>query len=63
MLMLENFSCEILTLFRMDLSGAAHGSGGGARSIPPMIRLTTVKIYVKNVQKMYESRDTPLEFC
>ena len=30
---------------------------------PTMIKLSTVIPYLKKVQKIYESHDTPLEFC
>ena len=30
---------------------------------PTMIKLGTVIPYLKKIQKIYESRDTPLEFC
>ena len=61
----------ILTLFRMGFFGAAHGWGGGKKAplpkicltYPTMMKLSTVIRYPKKIQKMYESRDTPLEFC
>ena len=63
-----------LTLFRMGFLGAAHGWGGGKKIPPPplpktchtyptMIKLGTVIPYLKRTQKLYESRDTSLEFC
>ena len=65
--------CKIsLTLFRMGFFGAAHGLGrGGAKgplpkichTYPTMVKLGTIIPYLKDTQKMYESRDTPLEFC
>ena len=30
---------------------------------PTMVKLGTVIPYLKKIQKIYESRDTPLEFC
>ena len=30
---------------------------------PTMMKLGTVIPYPKKIQKIYESRDTPLEFC
>ena len=30
---------------------------------PTMIKLGTVIPYLKKIQKIYESRDTPFEFC
>ena len=48
--------------------------GGGAKSLPPplpkicchayltMMKLGTVIIYLKEIRKIYESRDTPFEF-
>ena len=61
-----------LTLFRMGFFGAAHGWEGEARrpplpkichTYPIMMKLGTVIPYLKKIQKLYESRDTPLEFC
>ena len=57
----------------MDFFGAAHGSSGeGAakraphpkicHTYPTMMKLGTVIPYPKKIQKIYESRDTPLEF-
>ena len=67
---------EILTLFRMGYFGAAHGCEGGGggvgkqapfpkicRTYPTMIKLGTVIPYPKKIQKIYDSRDTTLEFC
>ena len=63
----------ILTLFMMGLFGAAHGSGeGGSKkaSLPKIchtyltiMKLGTVISYLKKIQKIFESRDTPLAFC
>ena len=55
----------------MGVFGAAHGLGGGqkdplpkiCRTYPKMMKLDTVIPYLKKIQKIYESRDTPLEFC
>ena len=68
------FDCEeALTILRMDFLGAAHGWGGGGKKGPPipkichtyptMKKLGTVIPYLKEIQKLYESHDTPLEFC
>ena len=55
----------------MDIFGAAHESGGAGRggkkillpkiqdAYPTMMKLGTVIPYLKKIQKMYESRDTP----
>ena len=64
----------ILTIFRMGFFRAAHEwwweVGGGAQkgplpkiyhTYPTMTKLNTTIIYVK-IQKIHESRDTPLEF-
>ena len=59
------------TLFRMGSLGIAHGWGGAKRPplpkichiYPTMIKLGTVIPYLEKIQKIYESRDTPLEFC
>ena len=60
----------------MGFFGAAHGwGGGGGKKIPPpplpktchtyptMIKLGTVIPHLKKTQKLYEPRDTSLEFC
>ena len=55
----------------MDLFGAAHGFGGKkapplykmCHTYPTKMKLGTVIPYLKKIQKIYESRDTPLEFC
>ena len=57
-----------LALSRMAFFGDAHGWGveGGARSFPSLKyvtqNLSTVIPYPKRIQKLYELRDTPLEF-
>ena len=60
-----------LTLFRMGFFGAAHGWGGPketpvpkmCHTYPTMMKLDTFIPYTKKIQKIYESRDTPREFC
>ena len=55
----------------MGFFGAAHGWGGGQKGPPPkichayptMMKLGTVIPYLKKIQKLYESRDTSLDFC
>ena len=54
----------------MGIFGAAHGWGGGGgkkanlcHTYATMMKLGTVIPYLKKIQKIYESRDTPLEFC
>ena len=54
----------------MGFFGAAHGWGVGLfglpkiyHTYPTMMKLGTVIPYLKKIQKLYESRDTPLEFC
>ena len=54
----------------MGLLGAAHGIGGAkgplpkiCHAYPTMMKLGTAKPYPKKIQKIYESRDTLLEFC
>ena len=63
---------SMLTLFRMGLFGAAHRWGSGQKgpllpnicqTYPTMIILAIVIPYLKKIQKIYESHDTPLEFC
>ena len=64
----------ILTLLRMGFFGAAHGWGGGGggkkatlpkicHTYPTMMKLGKVIPYAKKIQKIYESRDIPFEFC
>ena len=64
---LGKVKATLLTLFRMGYFGAAHGWGGGLSLIsvthPTWMKLGTVIPYLKKIQKIYESRDTPLEFC
>ena len=59
-----------LTLFRMDFFEAAHVWGTFLTPLPrirhtnpTMMKLGTVIPYLKKIQKMYKSRDTPLGFC
>ena len=50
-----------------------EGKGGGQKGPPPLLKIChtyltmmefgTVTPYLKNTQKLYELRDTPLEFC
>ena len=49
-----------------------RGEGGGGKktplpkichTYPKMMKLGTVIPYPEKIQKIYESRDTPLEFC
>ena len=62
---------QLLTLFTMGLLGAAHGWEWVSKrprpkichTYPTMMKLGTVIPYPKKIQKIYESRDTPLEFC
>ena len=68
-----------LTLFRMALFGTANrwGGGGGGQKTPSQkspfpktchtyptkIKLGIIIPYLKKTQNIYESRNTPLEFC
>ena len=57
----------------MGFFGAAHGWGGGGKktsplpkiyhTYPTMMKIGTVVPYPKKIQKIYESRDIPLDFC
>ena len=56
----------------MDIFGDAHGWGSGGKKVPlpkichtfpAMMKLNTVMHHLKNTKKIYESRDTFLEFC
>ena len=60
-----------LTIIMMGIFGAAHGWGRAKRptlpnichAYPAMMKRGTVISYLKKIQKIYESRDTPPEFC
>ena len=60
-----------LTLFRMGVFRAAHGLGRDKKdplskichTYLAVIKLDTVIPYLKKIQKIYKSRDRPLEFC
>ena len=61
-----------LTLFRTGIFRTAHGWQGGQKApplpeichtYPTMMKLGTVTPYLKKIQKIYEPRDTPPEFC
>ena len=61
-----------LTLFRMALFGTANRWGGGGQNAPfpktchtypTKKKLGTIIPYLKKTQNIYESRNTPLEFC
>ena len=58
----------------MGIFGAVHGWCGGVlakrppflkicQANPTMMKLGTVIPYLRKIQKIYESRDTILEFC
>ena len=55
----------------MGFFEAAHGLGVAKRpplpkicyTYPTMMKLGTVIPYPKKIEKIYESRDTPLDFC
>ena len=61
------------TPIQMGFSGVLMdgGNGGGQKAslpkichtYPTMTKLGTVIPYLKKIRKIYESRDTPLEFC
>ena len=54
----------------MGIFGTAHGWDGGKKTTlpkichtyPTMMKLRKVIPYLKKIQKIYESRDTPSEF-
>ena len=62
-----------LTVFRMGLFRAAHGWGvikmpsphlpKICHTYPTMIKLGIVITYLRKTPKIYESRDTPFQFC
>ena len=54
----------------MNFFGAAHGWRGKKAPLPNichaypiMMKLGTVIPYLRKIQKIEKSRDTPLEFC
>ena len=68
-----NSSKMLLTLFRMGFFGGCSRMGGGGgkmdplpkicHTYPTMVKLGTGIPCPKKIQRIYESRDTPLEFC
>ena len=58
----------VLTLFRMGFFGAAYGWWANRSpslkyvTYPSMMKLSTIIPYLRKIQQIYESRDTPLEF-
>ena len=66
------FDVTLLNLNPIEdgLSGAAHGWRAKkvplfsklCRTYPTMMKLATVIHYLKNIQKIYKSSDTPLDF-
>ena len=71
MCQLQNELANDLTLFRTGFFGAAHRWGEQkatplpkiCHAYPTRMKLNTVIPYLKKIQKLYESRDIPLEFC
>ena len=66
----HEYDARPLTLFRIGFFWAAHRWEGQNAPLPKichtyciMMKLGTVIPYSKKIQKIYESRDTPLEFC
>ena len=68
---IQNNSNHVI-LFRMGFFGAAHGFGGHrGKKLPPLsiichthptlMKLSTVIPYLKKIQKIDKSRDTPLD--
>ena len=52
----------------MGIFGAAHGGGGVSKRRSSLKSFTDMKLgtvipYLKNIEKIYESCDTPAEFC
>ena len=57
----------------MGIFGAAHGLGRGVgkkahlpkicHTYTAMMKLATIIPYLKKIQKIYESRETPSDFC
>ena len=67
----ERFATTFLNLFRIGFFGAAQGWGVGKKApipkichtYPTMMKPGAVIRYLKKFQKLYESCDTPLDFC
>ena len=60
----------VLALFRMGIFGAAHGWEGQkdpfpkiCHTYPTMMKLGRVILYLKKIQKIFQSLDIPPEFC
>ena len=60
----------LLIIFRLGLSGVAHGLWCKnaclpkiCHTYPTMIKLSTVIPYLKKIQNIYKSRDTSIKFC
>ena len=61
----------LLTLFRVGLSGTAHGLEVAKKvslskicyTFPILMKLGTVIPYLRKIQKLHISRDTPLDLC
>ena len=73
-LIINYSTISILTLLRKSLFGAGHrwGRGGVAKKLPlpkishiylSMMKLGAVMPYLKSNQKIYESRETVIDFC
>ena len=61
---------NLLTLFRMAIFGAAQRWGPKSirlpkicHTYPTMMKFASVIPYLQKILKIYESRDTPLDFC
>ena len=61
-----------MVLFRTVHGWRGGEGGGGAKktplpnichTYPAIMKLGTVTTYLKKIQKIYKSRDKPLEFC
>ena len=62
--MISACSKKLWFLFRMGfLLTEWGGSEVGKKFKPPMMKLGIVIPYLRKIQKLYKSRDTPLEFC
>ena len=69
---MEMLLFRVLTLFRMNYSGAAHRWEGGGQICPhssynpshvSLLKLGTAVPYLKNIHKIYKPCDTLHEFC
>ena len=66
---MEAHSDDVISIRMLKLCDKSMGGGGGQKSpnnchtYSTMMKLGTVIPYLKEIQNIYKSSDTPLEFC